>query len=246
MLDVDITGAGPDLVLLHGVPVSPQSVSSIRDRLSTAYRVLTPNMTGIGLAPRPALRALEDALLAHDCPRAPVVAHSFGTYRAFQLALSGAVEVSKLVALGPVAYYPEHARRRQLELARAVEESRLSLDEIVDAVLPKWFRSERIDDLSATIAAARRWFDGLDAAAFVRALRVECDIRDLRPRLAGLHLPTYLGVGEHDRSTPVAWAQRIADVLTDAELDIVDGGGHFLHIECPEDTFNAVEGFLGE
>lgn len=64
-------------------------------------------------------------------------------------------------------------------------------------------------------------------------------------RLAALDVPTLLLWGGDDPFAPVAGAHRFAREIPDAELDVLDGVGHFAPEDAPEDYAAAVVRFLG-
>jgi haloalkane dehalogenase len=50
--------------------------------------------------------------------------------------------------------------------------------------------------------------------------------------------------GEHDQFAPVAGAHRFERELPDTELVVVEGAGHFVFEDAPEQTAEAVTRFL--
>ena len=68
-------------------------------------------------------------------------------------------------------------------------------------------------------------------------------------RLAALDVlrgvPVLLVVGTRDRVTPPDHSRAMAEALPEAELVVVEGAGHLVHLECPEDVTHALRGLLG-
>jgi haloalkane dehalogenase len=64
-------------------------------------------------------------------------------------------------------------------------------------------------------------------------------------QLAGLGVPSLILWGENDAFAPVAGAERFHRELPDSELVVVDGAGHFVYEDAPQETATAVTEFLG-
>jgi proline iminopeptidase len=71
----------------------------------------------------------------------------------------------------------------------------------------------------------------------------EAPTLDLRPRLAGIIVPTLVIVGRHDFITTVAMAQEMVRHLRDARLEIFEDSGHFAVVEEPEKFYRVVKEF---
>jgi pimeloyl-ACP methyl ester carboxylesterase len=62
---------------------------------------------------------------------------------------------------------------------------------------------------------------------------------DVRDRLGEIAVPTTVIHGERDATIPCAIAPVTAGAIAGAQLRILEGQGHFAHLEAP-DRFNAV------
>lgn len=58
---------------------------------------------------------------------------------------------------------------------------------------------------------------------------------DLREALATIGVPTTVVVGTHDRLTPPSHARLLAETIPTAELETLDGLGHMLPLEAPDE-----------
>ncbi|OKH43320.1 alpha/beta hydrolase [Calothrix sp. HK-06] len=63
-------------------------------------------------------------------------------------------------------------------------------------------------------------------------------------RLHKILCPTLVIVGKEDILTPVAFSQRLADGINDAELVIIEGAGHGFLVESPDAVANVMLKFL--
>ena len=72
-----------------------------------------------------------------------------------------------------------------------------------------------------------------------------CDAFDVMPRLPAIAIPTLVLCGREDRLTPPRYAQYLADHIPGARLVIVEGAGHYVQIERPDETTAAIRDFVG-
>jgi esterase len=108
-------GAGPPVVLLHGLFGAGQNWGGIRSVLARRFRVLTPDLRNHGASWRDpdmtyaAMAAdVAETMDAAGMPRAAVLGHSMGGKVAMALALAQPARVERLVVadIAPVRYPP--------------------------------------------------------------------------------------------------------------------------------------------
>ena len=244
MVEVQTLGSeeGKEVVVLHGTPVPPESVEQITQGLIEDYRVYVVDYCGLGVDPQETVRRIEEALVAEGVEKPAIVGHSFGAYHAFQLATGDGVEVTGIAAIGPLAYLPDEVKAGYEELAQGIE---AGVVDLADALLDGWFSAAYQEENPQIVDTLRRWFDELGDEALCRAARVDSIGEDLRPTLGAIDVPVYLCVGELDGATPPEWSEEIAELLPRAELDVVEGVGHFPHFEEREETVASIREFLG-
>jgi pimeloyl-ACP methyl ester carboxylesterase len=100
-------GSGPPLLLLHGWPQHWWCWRKLIPTLASEYRVLAPDLRGFGWSDAPAGNYAKatfaaDALAlldAEEIERVPVIAHDWGAYAAFLLALRHPERLQRLLAL---------------------------------------------------------------------------------------------------------------------------------------------------
>ena len=71
-----------------------------------------------------------------------------------------------------------------------------------------------------------------------------CDRFDIMDRVGDIRAPSLVICGGDDRLTPPKYAQFLADKITDARVEIIDGAGHMVMIEKPEEFNRRVMDFL--
>jgi pimeloyl-ACP methyl ester carboxylesterase len=72
----------------------------------------------------------------------------------------------------------------------------------------------------------------------------EYGLTDLRATLRSFTRPVLILSGAHDRTTPAAAAQELADAMPTAEHVVIDGAAHMIPYEQPETFIAALRGFL--
>lgn len=240
MVDYQEIGDGEPLVVLHGAPTVPASIQAFVDLFSEERRVVVPELYGLGQSADAVLPSLMAALRRADADGAPILGHSFGAYRAFQLAVQSVFDVERVAAVGPMALQPEGRLSEYEEIASELG----SVDEMVPIAEEMWFSEEYRASHDVT-DRLQRWFDEIGTEGIISALEVETRGPDLRPALGDVDRPVRLVVGSEDAVTPVEWAEEIHEILPNSELFVVQGSGHFPHLEEPEQTLPIVEDFLG-
>jgi pimeloyl-ACP methyl ester carboxylesterase len=98
----------------------------------------------------------------------------------------------------------------------------------------------------------RRWIHGqhdayfssfADRGSLLEAFRASVS-HDVSEYAAQVAVPTLLVAAADDQITPLAAERRLATLFPDAELDVIDGVGHLIHYEKPEEAAAYVERFL--
>lgn len=225
------------VVCLHGFTHTGASWEPVERSLHRRYRVWAPDIRGHGTAwPRTPvdLTAVIGDLAGLAPERFVLCGYSMGGRLALHAALALGDRVTRLVLIGAspgLADGGERAARRQAdeELAARIERS------TIEEFATEWARTPALAGLSQPVAASvhadrlRNTPQGLAAA--LRGLGTGA-LPALWDRLGELVVPVSLVVGERDaKFTQIA--QRMAGVLPRAELTIVPGAGHAVHLEAP-------------
>lgn len=72
-----------------------------------------------------------------------------------------------------------------------------------------------------------------------------CDFFDTTERLGGLRLPALVVVGGEDKMTPPELSRAMAQAIPEAELKIIQGGGHMIQLENFREVNQAIADFMG-
>ncbi len=231
----------PPIVLLHGFTNTGASWDPVIAALGERYRAIAPDIRGHGDASEARPVSLEGVIedVASLTPgEFELVGYSMGGRIALHVALAlGRERVSRLVL---ISASPGLASPRERDTRRRVDEQladgieRMDIEQFAD----RWARTPVLADQPTHVATAAR-ADRLrnTPAALATALR-GLGTGALSPvwdRLPELTMPVMLIVGGRDERFQ-AVAVRMAGGLPHAEVAIVAGAGHAVHLEKPEEV----------
>jgi pimeloyl-ACP methyl ester carboxylesterase len=257
------SGHGPALLLIHGMAGSSATWRAIIPQLSKKYRVIAPDLLGHGMSAKPRgdyslgafavfLRDLLDELGLH---RATVIGQSLGGGIAMQFAYQHRDYCERLALIGSGGLGPDLSPMLRILSAPGAEF-------VLPIVAPQpvlnlgnklgsWLTSAGIQ----SPRAGQMWqaysslSDSEARQAFLRTLRSVVDYRGQAvSALNKLHLtaglPIVLIWGDRDRIIPVSHAYAAHDVLTGSRLEVLEGVGHFPHVEAPMAVADILENFI--
>ena len=255
-----VAGAGPPLVLVHGLGGAAANWIGIAPSLAERFRVLVPELPGhgcsTGLPALPNVNPLADrvAALVERAGRAPavVVGHSLGGLVALRLALRRPELVRGLVLAAPAG------------IASATRRAKLSLT-IVSVLRPARRLARYADVIAerprlravvfgAAAASDPAWLSPEVVRGFLAPARLHTDtlsvaqalvVDDPRLDLARVACPTLVVCGARDRQIPVGDGFEYARRLH-ASLRVVSDCGHLLIGERPDACLDAIARFADE
>lgn len=216
-------GTGPvEVIGLHGWARTRADLV----RALPGVSLLAFDLPGFGTSPDPPgawssadyAELLAEALSGLDRPQV-LVGHSFGGRIAVRLAASRPEAVSGLVLAGVPLFRREGARSapaRRFRIARwghrhgLVSEARMEK-------LRNRFGSE----------------DYRQARGVMRAVLVQAVSESYEEDLTRITCPLELVWGANDTVTPLEFALRAAELMPDAHLEVIEGGGHLSPVTTP-------------
>jgi pimeloyl-ACP methyl ester carboxylesterase len=237
-------GAGPPLLLIHGLGYARWGWEPVLPRLAERFEVILFDNRGIGESDAPpgpytvaelagdALQVLDEA----GVERAHVVGTSLGGMIAQELVLAHPERVDRLVLScttpgGPKAF-PMPQRTVDLMLARA------TLREYVENALEPDVRPELVDRI---LAHRERTAQPFEAWAAQAAAGAAFDAHD---RLGRIVAPTLVQHGDGDVVVDPRNAELLASGIPDARVSIFAGCGHLYFWQEPERFVRELEEFL--
>jgi 3-oxoadipate enol-lactonase len=230
-----VAGAGPTLLLLHGIGGSATAWTGQIERLRVGFRCVAPDLPGYGDSPAPRGEGLgpivEDLaeLLGTDAP-VHAVGVSFGALVALALAHRRPACVASLLLADPTlgrATLSAAERARWLAGREALAADLATRSEARAAEIAGPHASPEV---VAAIASHMRRARPEGYLAVARAIAAT----DARPWLGAIRAPATVVCGEHDRVTGLGPARKVADALGGSNLVTIAGAGHAPHLERPD------------
>jgi pimeloyl-ACP methyl ester carboxylesterase len=246
-LSVEILGAGPPVLLIHGAGGSPRANFPFLDQLASRYTVLAPELPGVGdsdLGPTPlTVSGVADRLLATldraGVDRVAVCGYSMGSILAGWLAACAPERVDAVVltaGLARAAWTCHDTMDRWVRLLGTPER-------VGRFVVDRVYRPETIRD------RGDEWYDAAVAevgAGFPPGTRAHADLvchADVRAALAATRQPLLLVVPTHDAFVTPDHSEEIRRLRPDAQVTFVEAG-HAVGDEAPEAWLAALTGFF--
>jgi 2-succinyl-6-hydroxy-2,4-cyclohexadiene-1-carboxylate synthase len=231
----------PDVVFLHGFTHTGASWDPVVAALAERYRALAPDIRGHGSAGERVPVTLE-AVLGDLAALAPggrgqftLVGYSMGGRLALHAAFALPERVERLVLIGAspgIADPAEREARRHDDDRLADEIKRSSIEEFARRWAQTPVLAGQPPDVAAAVHADRLRSRPAGLARALRGLGTGA-LPSLWDRLPQLSVPVTVLVGERDRKfTEIA--TRMASALAHAQVVVVPGAGHAVHLEAPD------------
>ncbi len=239
-LAATVLGEGEPLVVAHGLFGSGRNWGAVAKRLADERQVIAVDMRNHGDSPWSDDHSYE-AMAADLAEVAPqpfdLVGHSMGGKAAMVLALTQPQAVRRLVVvdIAPVAY--THTQMPLIEAMRAADLSEVTRrsDVRLDVEEPE----VRAFLLQSLDVGERRWRLNLDALG--AWMDRTTGWPEVEGRFEGPAL--FLRGGASDYATDAA-LKGIERLFPAAEVETIEGAGHWVHAERPREVEAAVRRFL--
>ncbi|HWR16209.1 MAG TPA: alpha/beta fold hydrolase [Terriglobales bacterium] len=248
----EVSGNGPDLVLLHPFPASHHVWGGVAELLSTRYRVITPDLRGLGDSPigdRPATmqQHAEDLLAVLQdvgVVKASFAGNSIGGYILFEFWRRFRERVEALVFVDTKASADgDDARKTRLQAAEDV--LKRGTEPFIEAQLPKLIGESTHRNRPDVVQNAKRWMMQASAMGIAAVQRGMAERADSVPTLSTINVPTLILWGEEDTATPLAEMEKIHSGIRNSRLRRIPKAGHYAPLEAPEQVHLALREFLG-
>ncbi|MFK8024444.1 MAG: alpha/beta fold hydrolase [Ilumatobacter sp.] len=241
------------ILLLHGLAGSSKTWDSVFDELAEHHDVIAPDLLGHGESAKPRgdyslgafASGLRDFLTVLDVDRVTVVGHSFGGGVAMQLAYQHPQFIDRLVLVGSGGLGREVSPLlRLLSLPGAEYLMPIGIPKpVVDRASDVGRFLGRRNIRSEWLGELWRAYSSLAGAenrqAFVKTMRGVIEpggqTIDARDRLyLAARVPMMIVWGDKDGVIPVEHAYEAHELIENSRLEILEGVGHFPHVEAPE------------
>ncbi|OUL20420.1 alpha/beta hydrolase [Nostoc sp. T09] len=248
----DIKGAGEPLLLIAGFFCDHTYWSLLMPSLVKEYQVIRLDNRGFGRTSAPdnpysiQQMATDTAALLEriDIKKVHLAGHSMGGQIAQELALAHPEKVQSLILLSSLA--KGDARFNSIIATWGELPANLDLKLYQQVILP-WIFTDAFYSIPEMIEmivnlAINYPFPPTPHGLYHQSRAIlGCDTTQ---RLNDIHCPTLVLVGKQDILTPVKFSEQLAQGISNAELVVLERGGHGFLIESPEAVASVMLKFL--
>lgn len=221
----------PAIVLVHGLAVSSRYMLPTAVRLASSYAVYVPDLPGFGRSEKPAhilsVRELAETLIAWmqavGLSSATFLGNSLGCQVIVNAALRYPKRIQRTILVGPTM----DPQARTIQRAGV----RLLCDGFCE---PMHFLPVLVGEYSK--AGMRRT---LGTLRYAFADRIE-------QHLPHVHAPTLVVRGSRDPIVSQQWVEQVNRLLPNSQLAVVQGAGHAVNYNSPEQLAQITRQFLSD
>ena len=241
------SGAGKNVLLLHGWGCSIQHFAQIAQDLEKDYRVTVIDFPAHGESGQPPepwgvsdfAACTKDLMEQLDIAPCDIIAHSFGGRVALWLAANEPQLVNRLVLTG-CAGIKKPQTEEQKKRSEEYQKRKKSLMGLTKLPLVGGLAQKNLKALQEKYGSAD--YNALDdemKKTFVKVIS-----EDLRPLLPKIQASTLLIWGEKDQDTPLWMGQTMEQEIRDAGLVIFENDDHFAYLRQWPRFVTVVRAFL--
>lgn len=244
-LHSEVRGTGTRLVLAHGFTQNTGCWGPFGRLLAGAHRTVVVDAPGHGESLHDHADLSEaGSLLADAGGTGTYVGYSMGGRMALHAALQRPQEVSALVLIGATAGLDSEAERMSRRAADEVLAARLLADGL-PAFLETWLAGPLFASLPASAACREERLRNRPEGLAANLRRCGTGNQDpLWDRIGAIDVPVLLLAGGLDAKF-TAIAHRLAESIgSNASVRIVEGAGHAVHSERPEEVSALITEFV--
>ncbi len=242
-------GRGQPVLIIHGNRDKKDYFSSITKALEQNYEVYAIDLRGHGNSDKPEsgynleefLEDIRQFIIKMKFGSLNIIGHSLGATLAMKTALNNP-NVENLILLGASANFHPSFRPENIRV-NSIDNTNLNEDAVKDAIqnsIAPYFFLEEYPDVKEMIT--RHWRE--IPSYMQRALVMELKHPDMREEISAIKSKTLVIAGEKDRITTVEQCKYVAEKIKGSELKIIQGAGHFMFLEKPDEVISVIGRFL--
>ena len=246
-----ISGAGPALILLHGVGLNQSIWAEQVKAFAGSHEVIAYDLLGHGRSAAVSENAelgdwvhqLEKLVEELKLECFYLMGFSFGGMIAQAYAAKNSVRIEKLVLMSTV--YARSTEERAGVQARLDVATREGPQAIIGAALTRWFSPEFATEFPIVMQGYERMLRANDATSFLAAYKCfATGDKQLVDMASGINCPTLVMTGELDGGSTPDMARRLAAAIPSARCFIIPQGRHMMPVERPDEVNSVLRRFL--
>lgn len=250
-------GTGSEtIVFVHGLGASLEYYTPLIQAagLDSRYRTILYDLEGHGLSPTTSatkvtleslVKDLENLFLTKQIRKATVVGWSLGGLIAMLFAQHNPSYVDKLVLLGPGPNpFPDPGVDVFTRRAAAVRAQGMDASGVANVVVAAATSARTQKDRPVQTSAVRQSLLATHPEGYAKGCLALAWSKNTIIHVEQLKMPVLLVAGTDDKISPLALAETYVKRLPNAELEMVDGVGHWHVTEDVEAVARALKGFL--
>jgi len=259
---VQVMGAGPVVVLLHGTGAATHSWRDLAPLLAERFTVVAPDLPGHGFTTGRPVGGLAMPAIAHAVGEllgtlAPspdlIVGHSAGAAIGVRMVLGGRVRPNGVVGLNPALMpFPGLAAKLFPTLARILFVNPFAPHVVAGLVRGPGDAGRYVEQATgsridrAGIGDYRRLFSTSDHVAGALTMMAAWDLDALARDLPHLGVASLLVHGAADAAIPLSSVKAAAALIPDSRVEVLPGLGHLAHEERPAEVAALIRRFAGQ
>ena len=247
-LSAKIIGEGRPIVLFHSLLADQSSFDLIVPELAKTHQVVVLSLPGFADSDHvgPDLESIADhiaqGIQALGLKQKPILlGNGYGGFVALLTAIRHPDLASRLVLADCGAAFSEPGRAAFRGMSATTREK--GLIAIADVAMRRLFAPEFQQQNPHLIEDRKKRFLAVDPTTFHGACEALATL-DVRDKLASVHVPALILVGEQDEATPPAMSSELHAGLPGSTLIVLKGCAHVPQLQAPEIFMKAIAEFI--
>lgn len=249
-VQMDIDGAGHDLVVIHSLLTGPEAFDTVVSRVEGEIRFHRLHLPGFGSSsplPGPDVTIQDLAgIVAASITGAglgsevTVLGNGLGSFIALALAIGHGDIFGRLIVANTGPGFPPERREPFLVMAETALADGMS--GVADMAVSRIFPASYLETHQEAPGERRAVLETIDPRAFAAACRALA-ILDLRHDIEAISNPTLVVVGEIDQTTPPEMGKEVAAHIPESRFEVIPGCGHCPQLERPDRLASLIRDF---
>lgn len=239
-VEYDDRGSGKIIVMLHGWKDNLYTFDKIVRSLSDEFRIIRIDMPGFGGSEAPPnswhlddyVRFVNGFFIKLDIKPDILIGHSFGGRITIKGVATGTLSAKKIVLISSAGV----ARRKTFKnftLAVLAKVGR-----VITAIPPFSIWKQKIRRKLYEAIGSDYFRAGELSGTFVNVVN-----EDLGLLSEQIKIPALIVWGAEDDTTPISQGVRLNKLIPGSKLEVINGAGHFVHKEKPEEVAELIREF---